>query len=130
MPEEWVALPSESTGFRSARIQTPNGPWIVNFDNAITKIETSPYVVTRLDAKWYPAEGGADAALCRGYQKGSETMVRMEGSSEFKYEETRIIFEDRRLKEIVKYSVPGQGLGPDYPGEWVPYGQRIVREKF
>ena len=130
LPAGFVALPSESTGFRSAWIQTPTGRWVINFDDAITKIETSPYVVTKLDSKWYPEEGGADAALCRGYQKGEVTMVRMEGSSKFKTEETRILFVNSKLKEIIKYSLPGEGMAPDELGEWVPYDKRVLRESF
>ncbi|MDE0595162.1 MAG: hypothetical protein OSB65_07945 [Roseibacillus sp.] len=103
---------------------------MINFDDAITKIETSPYVVTKLDSKWYPEEGGADAALCRGYQKGEVTMVRMEGSSKFKTEETRILFVNSKLKEIIKYSLPGEGMAPDELGEWVPYDKRVLRESF
>lgn len=130
LPEGFVPLPSESTAFRAARIETPGGTWRVNFDDGITKIETSPYVVPKLDGKWYPEEGGAHAALCRGYQRGNEIMVRLEGSSDVVTEETRIIFENRKLREVVKYSIPGAGLGPGLRPKVVPYSERVKRQVF
>ena len=130
LPAGFVPLPSRSVAFRAARIQTPSGIWVVNFDDGITKIETSPYVVTKLKAKWYPREGGADAALCRGYQRGTETLVRLVGSSEAVTEETWIFFENSRIREVVKYSIPGPGLDPAYPPEPVPYAERVKRQVF
>jgi hypothetical protein len=130
LPEGFVPLPWEATGFRSARIETQYGEWRINFDDGITKIETSPYVVTKLGSEWYPQEGGADAALCRGYRRGKETLVRMEGSSDMVTEETRIFFEGSKLREVVKYSIPGKGLHPDFPPDPIPYSQRVKREKF
>ena len=61
LPDGFVALPSESIGFRSARITTPSGTWVVVFTDSITNIELSLYVITRLALKWYPEEGGAQA---------------------------------------------------------------------
>ncbi len=130
LPDGFVLLSSESTGFRAARIQTPTGPWRVNFDDGITKIETSPYVVTKLGREWYPEEGGADAALCRGYQRGIETLVRLEGSSDMVTEETWIFFEGPKLREVVKYSIPGEGLDPAFPPDPIPYQERVKRKKF
>ena len=130
LPDGFVALPSESTGFRSARITTPSGTWVVVFNDAITKIETSPYVITRLAPKWYPEEGGAQAALCRGYQRGATTLVRMVGSSEMVTEETWIFFEDRMLREVMMYSIPGPGLDPDFPPHHIPYAERVKRQVF
>jgi len=130
LPDGFVALPSESTGFRSARITTPSGAWVVVFNDAITKIETSPYVVTRLAPKWYPEEGGAKAALCRGYQRGATTLVRMVGSSEMVTEETWIFFENSKLREVMMYSIPGPGLDPDFPPHHIPYAERVKRQVF
>lgn len=130
VPEGFELLPSERTAFRAARIRTPIGVWRVNFEDGIIKIETVPYVVPKLDPKWYPREGGADASLCRGYQRGVETMIRLEGSSEVVTEETRVFFDNGKLREVVKYSLPGPGLDPAYPPERVPYQRRVLRQEF
>jgi hypothetical protein len=130
VPEGFVPLPSEATAFRAATIHTPIGAWRINFDDGITKIETVPYVVTKLDPKWYPREGGAYAARCTGYQRGLETLVRLEGSSETVIEETRILFENGQLREVVKYSLPGTGVDLANPPEAVPYAQRVKRGRY
>ncbi len=130
VPAGFEPLATTSTGFRSARIAHPARTWVVNFDDGITKIETSPYVVTKLDPKWYPEEGGADAALCRGYQRGNETLVRMQGSSDMVTEETWILFENAKLREVVKYSILGQGLDPMFPPDPIPYAKRVKRQAF
>ena len=103
---------------------------MVVFTDAITKIELSLYVITRLALKWYPEEGGAQAALCRGYQRRTTTLVRMVGSSEMVTEETWIFFESRKLREVMMYTIPGSGLNPDLPPHHLPYAERVKQQVF
>lgn len=129
VPEDFEPLRSEATGYRSAKVLTPNGRWLVNFDDGIIKISPWDYNVVKLEPRWYPREGASRAALCRGYQRGNEVLIRLEGSSEVVSEETRVFFENGRIREIVKYSLPGLGGEEGLPLE-VPPSERVQSQTF
>jgi hypothetical protein len=54
----------------------------------------------------------------------------MVGSSEMVTEETWIFFENRKLREVMMYSIPGPGLDPDIPPHHIPYAERVKRQVF
>lgn len=129
VPEDFEPLPSEATGYRSAKVITPTGKWLVNFDDGIVKISPWDYNVVKLESRWYPREGASRAAHCRGYQRGNEMLIRLEGSSEVVNEETRVFFENGRIREVVKYSLPGLG-GEEGPPLEVPPSERVKTRTF
>ena len=129
VPEDFEPLSSQATGYRSAKVITPTGRWLINFDDGIIKISPWDYHVVKLDPRWYPREGASRAALCRGYRRGNETLIRLEGSSEVVTEETRVFFENGQIREVVKYSLPGLGGEEGLPLE-VPPSERVQKQSF
>lgn len=130
VPAGFVALPSKPTSFRSAEVSAPEGVWKVNYEGEDILVTNGVGKKRVIAWSWYPQEGGADAALCLGYRKGAETLIRLQGTSEFLWEEAWFFFADGELREAVKYSLPGEGQGPEWPGTPVPADKRVRRETF
>lgn len=129
LPEGLESLRVEATGFRSARIHSPTGPWVVTWQDGEIKISPYSYHVIALDRKWHPREGTVISLHCQAFRKGGETIVQLVGTNDFLREETRVFFEGNEAVRVVKYTLPGEGRGPEAPGEWVPYEQRVMRER-
>jgi hypothetical protein len=113
-------VPSRSTAMRDAEIDHPTGKWTYHFDVKSEKlpivITTSSGKSTRIAAEYYPEEGGADAAGVYAFVKGGETVVVLQGTSDFTYEETHVTFEGDTFVQARKYGVKGGGMGSEHPG--------------
>lgn len=124
-------LATTQTSFRSAEVKSEQGTWKVKlFEKDEFSITTPGGKKYPLNEKWYPEEGGADAAFVKGYQRGDDTWIVLEGSSDFVTQETRFLFHGQDLRSVVMYSLPGLGHGPEYPGKKVKVEDRIKREIF
>ena len=130
VPAGFVALPSKPTSFRSAEVTAPEGVWKVNYEGEDILVTNGVGKQRAIAWSWYPQEGGADAALCLGYRKGAETLIRLQGGNDFLFEEAWFYFTDGEFREAVKYSLPGEGQGPEWPGTPVPADKRVRREVF
>lgn len=113
-------VPSRSTAMRDAEIDHPTGKWTYTYD---VKSEKMPIVITtasgktqRLAGEYYPEEGGADAAGVYAFVKGGETVIVLQGTSDFTYEETHITFQGDTFVRARKYGVKGNGMGSEHPG--------------
>lgn len=129
VPDGFEALKVDETGYRSARVHSPTGPWVVTWQDGRIKISPYPYHVIHLDQKWHPREGATISLHCQAFRKGNETVVQLVGTNDFLHEETHVYFDGTEAVRVTKYSLPGDGRGPEAPGEWVPYEQRVKSER-
>lgn len=130
VPAGFNKLDSAQTAFRAAKFESPEGTWTVNYEGEEIVVVNGAGKRFDIPWSWYPVESGADAAWTTGYRRGNETLVRLEGGNDFLLEETRFFFTDGELREAVKYSVPGPGMGPGYPGTPVSPENRVTRQAF
>lgn len=111
-------LKSEAIGFREYRVHHPEGLWHVNLDAGEPPIVVSTASGSnfKLEGEWYPEEGGADAAAVYGFVKGGETLIVLQGTSDFTYEETWVRFADGKMTDVKRYASKGAGMGAGAPG--------------
>ena len=112
-------LPTRSVAFRDAVIDHPTGKWTVSMDekgDLPVLITTASGKTHKLAGKLYPEEGGADAAGVYAFIKGDETVIILQGTSDFTYEETHIRYQGDEFVKARKYAVKGAGMGDDAPG--------------
>lgn len=130
VPAGFAKLDSEPTSFRSAKVTAPEGTWTVNYEGEDIVIVNGAGKRISIPWSWYPVESGADAAWTTGYRRNNETLIRLVGGNDFLLEETRFFFTGGELREAVKYSLPGPGQGPEWPGTPVPADKRVTRQAF
>lgn len=114
----WKQVKSVGVKFREYEIHHPNGKWIASYEDPKVplRIVTASGKKHDFAEEWYPEEGGADAATAYGFVKGDETLVVLQGTSDFTYEETHIRFKGDELAETRRYATKGPGMGPEAPG--------------